>query len=325
MPNANRRQTCAFEWVKSKDRQAWEEDFKRLPKSNIMQAPAYDLIAASSEKMRTRRAYIILDGQKAGMFQIIENATLFGIFHVIALDRGPLWLEGFGGAADLEIFFRTFNELYPVRKGRKRRIMPEIEDGFAAQAIMKQLGLDKDKSFEPYQTLWLDLTQSEEELWNNLDGIWKNNIKRARNKGIKIEYDTKGKYLSWMLRHYEREKTEKSYKGTSSNTVTALFHAYKDNDNFLIARAMMNGHPLGAINIITHGTSATYQIACRHLACPKTLSIHHYLLWETIRYLKDKGIKSLDMGGTNQHMPKGLVKFKNGSGGCNIRLIGHYT
>lgn len=319
----NRKQTCEIKWLKDLDDPAWIQDFNHIPESNLLQAPSYALIAATNDKMRTRRAYIHLDGKKAGLLQIFEQATLFGLFHVIAIDRGPLWFEGFGGAADWEVFFRTFDQLYPKRKGRKRRLMPEMQDGFAAKAIIKQVGIQANENFQPYETLWLDLTKDRETLWNNLDGIWRNNIRRAEKAGIHIEYDTKGKYLDWLLQYYKAEKEQKSYKGASTKTVTSLFHAFKDNDKFLIIRALHKGRPIAAINIIKHGASATYQIACRADKKSK-LSIHHYMLWHAILHLKECGTDTLDLGGINREMPSGLIRFKRGSGAKPYKLIGHY-
>lgn len=101
------------------------EDFKALPQSNILQHSAYAVAMSKRPAHRVRTGLVFFNGQKAGLFQIIEVGFLFDFFHAVMLDRGPLWFDGFGGAAHIKVFFQWFNKTFPQRFGRKRRILPK--------------------------------------------------------------------------------------------------------------------------------------------------------------------------------------------------------
>lgn len=319
---SKREPTCNIEWITNRDDDAlWQDDFATCARSNILQAPQYADVAARRDKLKVRRGYVMIGSKKAGMVQIFENSILFGLFHVITLDRGPLWFEGFGQAADIGAFFQCFGRLYPARRGRTRRILPELANGFAAQAIIKQCGLSQDKEYPPYQTYWLDLREDKETLWDRLGSSWRKNIKRALKNDLTLEWDLDGKYLDWILGHYQAEKSEKQYHGPPSAMLRDLSNSF-DHGHTLIVRALHQGRPVAGIMIILHGTSATYQMACRKSGGRNSLSLHHYMLWEGIQFLKERSYTDFDLGGIHHDMPEGLQHFKKAAGGRLITLAG---
>ena len=144
---------CTIEWnvLSLPD---WQKRFKTIKHSNILQSYNYARAARKSHRQSARWGLIKIDGVEAGLVQILEAKFLFGAFHGLILDRGPLWFEGFGGAAHIAAFFDAFNQSFPPRFGRKRRIIPEMAHGMAVEKILQQCGLSRVEAQTSYETLW---------------------------------------------------------------------------------------------------------------------------------------------------------------------------
>lgn len=80
---------------------------------------------------------------------------------------------------------RRVEQAVPPKK-RARRILPETEDGLSAQKMISQMGLQR-LDRKGYETIWLDLTQSEESLRGNLKQNWRNKLNKSERSGIVID------------------------------------------------------------------------------------------------------------------------------------------
>ena len=136
----------------------WEARFNAVSRTNILQSYIYAQANAPLERQKVRWGLIVINGHEAGLVQMMEASALFNLLHGVIIDRGPLWFDGFGGAAHIKLFFDEINKQFPNRFGRKRRFIPELEDGSAVQGILKQCGLKKLEEQNSYQTLWWDLS-----------------------------------------------------------------------------------------------------------------------------------------------------------------------
>lgn len=311
---------CTVEWLNiAPDR--WEEKFRRIPRSNLLQHYSYALAVCPLYRQRARWGLIRIDGEEAGMMQILEAGILWNLFHAIILDRGPLWFNGFGDGAHHQAFFKTFTNLYPARFGRKRRILPEIESSATFVQIMEELGYSK-MDIPDYQTIWMDLTLNEENHYRNLNQNWRRTLKKS--DGLEITWDRSGAHGPWLLAGYMKDKAEKGYDGPSAEILTALISGFGKTGHAHIGRAMMGKEAVAGILILSHGASATYQIGWT-TDKGRDRGAHHALLWDSLRYLKERNISYLDLGGVNDDSAKGVKKFKNGMGGNASTLSGIYS
>lgn len=87
--------------------------------------------------------------------------------------------------------------------------------------------------------------------------------------------------------------------------------------------AWHEGQLVGAQLFFCHGETATYFVGW---ITPKgrTLAAHNGLLFGTIKYLKKRGVTTLDLGGLSPKAPT-LNRFKKGLGGQIYTLIGDWT
>lgn len=314
--------SCTIIWNELSPEE-WELRFAALPRSTLLQSYDYARVVCGLQKQKARFGLILISGKEAGLVQILEAGILWNALHTVILDRGPLWFEGFGGAAHIKMFFEELNAQFPARFGRKRRILPEIEDGMTAQKILESVGLRRMEGREGYQTIWVDLGQEEEQRRAALKSNWRNKLNKAEKSGLEIQWDSDGKYFPWLLKTYALDKKMRGYDGPSPQFLDALAQFLSPKGNMLIGRALLDGRPIACVLFISHGRSATYQVGWSSEEGRK-VAAHHLLLWEGAKRLKEKGICEIDLGGVNDESAAGVKTFKEGLGGQSICLVGHY-
>lgn len=309
----------AIEWDRL-PRQQWQEFYGRIPRSNLIQGYAYARAMRSARKQMTRFGVISVDGVPKGLVQI-QEIRLFGFFHWLFLDRGPLWFAPVG-APETQAFFAAFNSMFPRRFGRKRRIMPEILRTEENMETMARCGFKR--LAEGYKSLWLDLRPEEEEIRVAFSSSWRNKISKAGRAGIKIEKDETGARLEWLFGVYHADRMQRKYRGPAVGLLRDLCRFAEEDKSFLHLVALMNGKPAAAVLVFVHGTSATYQIGWSDEKGKKNAA-HNLLLWQAALELKQRSVQWLDLGGINDDTAQGLTKFKRGTGGAEFELAGIYT
>lgn len=311
---------CAIKW-NTQSIEGWEEKFSRIPRSNILQSYTYAIASCPLQKQKARWGLIEIDGKEAGIVQIFEAGILWKRIHAVMIDRGPLWFDGFGNAMQVKCFFDELNRQFPQRWGRKRRILPETEDGPTAQKMISQTGL---QFFgKGYETIWLDLTPDIETLHANLKPGWRNKLSRAEQAGLSIEWDTTGTHLAWLIGIYAADKEARGYSGPTPDLLRRYGPLLAAKGDLLVGRALYGSTPAAFVLLVRHGRSATC-LAGWSSDQGLEAGAHHLLLWKGSCMLKQKGIKELDLGGINDDSAEGIKIFKEGLGGRNVRYVGHY-
>jgi hypothetical protein len=295
----------------------WEKYFKELPRSTLPQSPAYAEALATLGQGAPRRAVVMIDGIPAGLVQVIEKGFAGNIVHAVALDRGPLWFEGFGSPVHNTAFFTAFNKTFRARFGRRRRVIPETTND------NEWSGLRHRKEVPGYQTIWIDLSADTQSLRDHLKKNWRGSLNKAERAGLDCAWEDRGRDAFWLLKHYQIDKAQREYPGPSVELMKALIRTFGAQGAALTGTALLAGKPIAAILILCHGASATYQIGWTSEE-GRTQAAHHLLLWDALRVLKERGIKGFDLGGVND-AAEGITAFKEGLGGEPVRLAGFYT
>ncbi|MCD8571600.1 MAG: GNAT family N-acetyltransferase [Alphaproteobacteria bacterium] len=302
---------CRFHW-NTLSLADWHKKFATIRRSTLTQSYEYGLTMRRLKQQMPRFGLIEIEGAEAGLVQIQEIRILGGLIHVMTLDRGPLWFDGYGSADHLHAFAHEFRREFPRRPGRMLRFIPE---GGTAE-IFTQAGFRR-RNVPGYQTIWLDVTRDEDKLRANLDKKWRNALAKAERSNLAIECDDTGKFLPWLLKTYQIDKAVRGYDGASPALITALC---KNGGRCLVGKAVSGGQDIAAILLLLHGSSATYQIGWTSEEGRKRKT-HNLLLWNAMLKLKERGITDFDLGGINEETP-GLTTFKKGMGGDMVSLPG---
>ena len=310
---------CAIEWQTDIRAEDWEKLFRRCQQTTLLQSYPYAQAMREVHKQGVRHGIIYINGDEAGIVQMQEVGLLKQMIHAISVDRGPLWFKGYGSAEHVNAFARALNRLYPDRLGRKRRFLPEIQQGNA------KITLDfwkKSQATRDYKTIMVDLTPSIENIKKNFQKNWRNALTKSEKNKLTVTLDNDLDYLGGFLMNYIKDRVKKRYAGASPKFLSALSKYAAMQNECLLMVASEDGEVIASILVYQHAHGATYQAGWT-TPYGREKGAHHLLLWNAIVELKKRGVTHFDLGGYNDETT-GIQTFKEGLGGQNIALIGSY-
>jgi hypothetical protein len=296
----------------------WRYMLRAAPRSNWMQTLTLAKALKDIFKKNTRVGAIRMDGKIIGMLTVQEVAI--GPFKLVELYRGPIWFYESPDDSWLEEFAKLFAKEYPRGFLQRRRWLPEWPDSDGARTTLKKNGFRETRDF--YETIWLNLTESEEKIHSSLKKNWRADLKKGARSQIDVRIDRDGSSLEMFLEYHEQERSRKKYRTRGKNLLAAELKNAAILKELLILWAIEADEPAAAIAIVMHGNSATYR-AGWSLARGRELHAHNVLLWDAVTMLKASNYRALDLGGTTPTSGSaGYIKFKQGMGGESFRTLG---
>ena len=88
-------------------------------------------------------------------------------------------------------------------------------------------------------------------------------------------------------------------------------------------RADLGKTAVAGMIFLIHGRAATYQVGWTS-DTGRDLHAHNLMLWRAIEELRERGVRSLDLGGVNTQRSASLARFKMGLGGQVCQFAGTY-
>ncbi|AGH99132.1 hypothetical protein A11S_2337 [Micavibrio aeruginosavorus EPB] len=299
----------------------WNERFASARRASLLQSYDYARAACPVLGLKARWGVIEIDGVEAGLVQILETAFPGNLLHGVHLDRGPVWLPGFGTADHVAAFFNAFHRAIPRRLGRRRRFIPEVPDTPEMRQALVRAGLRARGS--SYQTVWLDLDPDDDARRARLRKSWRNELTKAqKNTALHIDWATTPRTIDEAIAGYHADRTLRGYPGPSVKMVRALARQFFATNNLLVGAVRAHNETIAMVMLLIHGASATYQIGWT-TDVGREYHAHHLLLWDSSVILKQRGIRDFDLGGISDDKD-GLAIFKTGLGGTIIRTPGFY-
>lgn len=296
----------------------WRHMLRAAPRSNWMQTLTLAKALKDIFNKHTRVGAVRLDGKIIGMLTVQEVSI--GPFKLVELFRGPIWFYQTPERTWLEDFAKLFAKEYPRGFLQRRRWLPEWPDSDDARVALKQNGFRETRDF--YETIWLNLTESEEKIRASLKKNWRADLKKGASSEIDVRIDRDGSSIEMFLEYHEKERSRKKYRTRSKNLLSAELKNAAILKELLILWAIETDEPAAAIAIVMHGNSATYR-AGWSLARGRELHAHNVLLWDAVTMLKNSNYRALDLGGTTPNSGSaGYIKFKQGMGGEAFRTLG---
>ena len=303
--------------------QRYDDFVNGLRRVNLLQSQLYATCASFVYSQTATPYFIYANNNLIGAFILYEASLLRKMIHAVILDRGPIWrFEDYSPSLNAD-FWASFDKAFPSRFGRKRRIMPELEDTAHARQTMEDLGY-KRYDRDGYQTLWLDLTNDEASLRENMHGKWRNCLRKAEKSELELSWSNRFDEAALLLARHVQEQKDKNYHGPSLKMLSMLSRQADKQDSLLSGFATLDNVVVSGIIFYMHNNSATYQVGWN---TPKARNVNanYLLLWQGLLKLQSKGIKDLDLGGVNDADAAGVKRFKSGIGGELVHYIGQYS
>lgn len=305
---------------------AWDDLFARVPRSNLLQSYPYAQAVARTAGGRPRWAVIRdVSGTAMGLMQAIEVRALGGMVHGLMIDRGPLWLPGFGAAEDHQAFWTSIARRYPRRWGRRRRFIPEWEWQADSADFLTTIGLQTVPANSSYQTYWLDLQLAEEERRARLAANWRNHLAQAERQHLSVRVHRDAPSLAQIVRAVAADQHARGYPGPELPLLMALVQAFAVHGDALGVEVTDDDGGVHAAGLFfCHGTAATWQAGVV-TSLGRESCANYLMLWQACWALAARNIAWLDLGGVNDQDAKGIKDFKQGMGGEHHHILGQYA
>ncbi|MGR3614709.1 MAG: GNAT family N-acetyltransferase, partial [Paracoccaceae bacterium] len=166
--------------------------------------------------------------------------------------------------------------------------------------------------FSPTTFAILDLRLPKDRLRSRLHQKWRNRLCHAESQDVNVSIQTMPcAHDHWL---YKKEREQRQFKGYRAWPI-ALTRTYAQVNpgSALLFTAQVSNHPVAAMLVLLHGTTATYQIGV-NTPMGRQMSAHNLLMWRVIHYLKERGFSHLDLGIIDTEYSAGLARFKLGTG-----------
>lgn len=205
-------------------------------------------------------------------------------------------------------------------------VIYEFDKNISESAISK---LERfNNNIQPEQTDQVTLGKSEDELFANLDGKYRRNIKKAIREDVQIEIFTEGEealnhfynIMQSIFANTGLHKRDKRY-------FAKLWESEKGNVHIFVATR--HGESIGAYLVLNDNTSA-YELYGGVNKIGREHEAGYLLKWEAIRYFNNKGFKIYDHWGVSPKLENGeymnthplynISKFKQGFGGNYVQF-----
>jgi hypothetical protein len=263
------------------------------------------------------RAVIQADGQSLGLAQCVVRR--FGNFGGVALcTRGPLWLSPLSGK-DKAHAYRLLRQSLPVKGLRFMFVTPN-------EPISEDVGLSPFKRvMTGYSTALLDLSPSMADLRAGLEKRFRHRVGGAEKSELTVHrVGTNVGQYRWLMDAEQLQRDNRGLQGMPLHFVDAYIASRKQpGHNVLTLRADIGRDRVAGMMFLLHGQAATYQIGWTSDA-GRDAHAHNLLLYKGMEALKERGIRSLDMGGINTGRSAGIARFKISTGAKVVTFAGTY-
>lgn len=268
--------------------------------------------------IRCYRAKLTLDGQTVALAQFVCRRVGF-VAGFALCTRGPIWVRSLSAAGQQRAYTLLKRSL-PMTRPRFALFSPDVTD--SADPALKGCI----RVMTGYSTVQLDLTQTPEQLRAAMEGRWRNRLVAAERAGLDIvRAGANPAQYRWLLEEEIAQRASKSFYGLPMEFVEHYIQARPHpGKTVLILRAEQQRERVAAMLFLIHGSAATYHVGWSNEAGRAT-NAHNLLLWRACEALRERGIRTLDLGGINTRSLAGISRFKIGSGGRVVTYAGTFV
>jgi lipid II:glycine glycyltransferase (peptidoglycan interpeptide bridge formation enzyme) len=244
---------------------------------------------------------------------------------------GPIWRRK-DRPADPRVLDRVIDALkeeYAAKQGLLLRVWP-VEYGIPGSDEVnnttfqfERKGFQLNLNVSPFQTLIVDLTPSEELLRKNLDHKWRNQLNAAEKADLQLKTGTSDEMYETFYSLLNEMVARKKF---SSNVDYRRFERLqKDLPEPLKMRIFIcesQGAPVAAGVYSAIGSMGVYLLGA---TATKGLKLNgsNLIQWNVLKWLKQQGCDSYDLGGIDAAGNPGVYKFKKGIAGKTGKEVRH--
>lgn len=296
-------------------RDKWQSLLQQAPRCSFQQDWAYGAIFEHGNLEVCR--FVAYDGNDAIAIGQIVTRRFLGFFKLTLLLKGPVWLRNISNDQKQQILTQI-SKRYPLKSFTLFAFSPEdcAKDSYNSMGFRQIITGNS--------TIIIDLTLSEDQLWQNLYGKNRTHIRKAEKSDFEVIYgDHTHPHTDWLLKQERKQQKEKKYQGLPVELVKGYGQFFTSKQGVYTAFAVENGEPIAGVLFLRHGASATYHIGWNGPRGRKCRALN-LLLWTMIVRLKAAGIENLDLGGLNTEEGADIARYKLSFGGDVLAMGGTF-
>jgi lipid II:glycine glycyltransferase (peptidoglycan interpeptide bridge formation enzyme) len=303
----------------------WSQMLDLFDDANIYQTAAYGVVRWGERNLS--RLVLKRDGNVVGMAQvrIVRPTPLkFGLAY---LRWGPIWKRS-GQTLDPEVpirMARAIDEEYLEKRKLFLRIVPNAfagsERARTMQAAFCKFVAEPLNLGSTYRTLVLDLTPSPDELRKRMDPKWRNKLSGAEKNNLTVLSGYGREEYQIFRDIYSQLRNRKAFETTvDPDEFGRIQESLAVPERMRILICLDQDVPVAGLVASAMGDSAIYLLGATSDAGLKSKGAY-LLQWTLICWLKERGIKSYDLGGIDPEGNPGVYQFKKGLSGVDTCQI----
>lgn len=311
--------------VDSAEALTWGELLREFDDANIYQTWSWGANNCSPNNLSS----IILRNNGEVMAMALVRIRTLPVIRggVASIFWGPVWQRR-GRSSDpsvLEWMIDALKKEYVVKRGYLLRIWPRAfeSEGEEIISILERNGFVFNPAAGKYQTLILDIEPSLENLRINLHQKWRNQLKSAEKSNLDLIEGTSDTLFLEFLRMLGETISRKNFKAqVDYDLYRRIQNELPDDLKMNIVICTCKGNPVSAGVFSAIGGTGTYLLGA---SANNGLGVNgsNYLHWGVIKWLKERGCHSYDLGGIDPIGNPGVYRFKRGLAGKNGRELTH--
>jgi len=308
----------------------WDDVLKQTAYCAFQQAWAYGEIFVRAN-LEVNRFVAFDQGEIIAIGQVITRRYA-KFFKFSLLLQGPIWLKDISND-QRKFILQNIRDRYPLKNFNLFAFSP------AQNPVQNPVqNLEKNDERELYEqmgfrqiitggsTVLIDLRLSEDQLWQNLYGKNRTDIRKAEKNDLEVIFsDHNHIYADWLLKKENKQQKEKKYQGLPAALSKSYGEYSSPDQGVYTAFAVEKGahSPLAGIVILRHGNAATYHIGWNGREGRKRRALN-FLLWQMMLKLKQSGVQIFDLGGINTAKGADIARFKLSFGGDVTKVNGTF-
>jgi lipid II:glycine glycyltransferase (peptidoglycan interpeptide bridge formation enzyme) len=303
----------------------WSQMLDLFDDANIYQTAAYGQIRWGEKNLS--RLVLKRDGEVMGMaqFRIVRPTPLkFGMAY---LRWGPLW-ERRGKPLDSEVPMRVaiaIEDEYVKTRKLFVRILPNAFAGSPRaevfQSAFSRFAVETSEPGDTYRTFLMDLAPPLEELRCGLDKKWRNQLSRSERNDLTVVSGNGSEEFRVFCEIYHQMRERKAFEtSVDAEEFGRMQEALTESQRMRVLICQDKGVPVAGLVASAMGDSTIYLLGATSDAGLNAKGAY-LLQWTLICWLKERGIKSYDLGGIDPEANPGVYHFKRGLSGVDICQI----
>ena len=271
--------------------------------------------ACQATPLLTPYYYVASDGEKIVGFLLAFRQVQYRLFPLNFLSsRNIIW----GGPLVLDDSAQVYEGLYEIyRREQPIGIYTQVRNLFDQskhQELMKQLGFQ----YEEHLNIIIDLSKSEQQLWQEVDSKRRNEIRRAIKEGTTVEVANERNSLEecyLILKEvYQRAKLPLP----PLKHFESLWHYNNERKGLKLFVAKFEGKIIGCMMCLAYGDTLFDYYAGAYSTYYQKYP-NDLIPWEVFKWGKENNFTKFDFGGAGKpNVPYGVRDYKKKFGGTMV-------